>query len=41
MWSMGAVARFAGSNDIYSRLILGLAPQALRFRPLRGLGPFY
>ena len=32
-----AVARFAGSGLIYMRAILGLAPQALCCRPLRGL----
>jgi len=38
-WCFGlwAIARFAGSIFI-SFVILGLAPQALRFRPLRGLG---
>ena len=33
-----AVARFAGSGLVYMRAILGLAPQALCCRPLRGLG---
>jgi len=32
-----AVARSAGSIAFSFRLILGLAPQALCFRPLRGL----
>jgi hypothetical protein len=31
-----AVAHFAGSN-LFASVILGLAPQALCFRPLRGL----
>jgi hypothetical protein len=35
--ALTAVARFTGSN-YFLILILGLAPQALRFRPLRGLG---
>ncbi len=32
-----AVARFAGSK-YFCLVILGLAPQAICFRPLRGLG---
>jgi hypothetical protein len=34
-----AVGRFAGSIAFVLFLILGLAPQALCLRPLRGLGP--
>ena len=34
-----AVARFTGSRPILINVILGLAPQALCFRPLRGLSP--
>jgi len=34
-----AVARFAGSIMFWLIVILGLAPQALCRRPLRGLGP--
>jgi hypothetical protein len=36
-----SVARFAGSMYIFVSLILGLAPQALRLRPLRGLGCYF
>src|SRR6266508_2047634 len=35
-WNRGAAARFTGSN-LSSRFLLGLTPQALCFRPLRGL----
>ena len=33
-----AVARFAGSARYLMNSILGLVPQALFYRPLRGLG---
>jgi len=36
--SVTALARFAGSIAIFLYRILGLAPQALFCRPLRGLG---